>query len=272
MTTTTTKKHKPIGRRLQRSFVRPFEKLGRRSVKKRHKALLKATATPMERLGTSYGGWWFPSEGVGPDEWVIAAGAGEDISFDIEVAKRFGARVIIADPTPRAQRHFKQSKQAIAEGASAPINGGPMTQYAATPEVFERMIFAPVGLWSESGEQQFYAPPDAANVSHSIDNLHGSDEGFTAECLTLEALAARFEIGRLAAVKLDIEGAEFAVIEQMLASPIRPNWLMVEFHAGDDWREAHFRSRTLAMVARLGAAGFDLVRIESWNYTFERRG
>ena len=46
---------------------------------------------------------------------------------------------------------------------------------------------------------------------------------------TLEALLAKYQLKTLPLMKLDIEGAEIAVIQQMLEKSIYPRQLLVEF-------------------------------------------
>ena len=62
----------------------------------------------LTRYGTSYGGWFLPSgESLSSNDVVVTAGAGEDISFEVTLAHKFPCRVVIADPTPKAIRHFE---------------------------------------------------------------------------------------------------------------------------------------------------------------------
>jgi hypothetical protein len=49
------------------------------------------------------------------------------------------------------------------------------------------------------------------------------------DSVTLESLVARVDQSRLQIVKLDIEGAEIAVIQQMLSQKIRPPQMCIEF-------------------------------------------
>ena len=94
-----------------------------------HKRFEASPTVPLTRLGTQYGGWCVPNTGLGPDDVVVSAGAGEDISFDLEIVKRFGCKVLVLDPTPRAIHHFQETKKAISNGARAAINGSPTEFY-----------------------------------------------------------------------------------------------------------------------------------------------
>jgi hypothetical protein len=54
-------------------------------------------------------------------------------------------------------------------------------------------------------------------------------------------------------IKMDIEGAEYAVLPDLLASGFRPTQILVEFH--HRWREVGSR-RTREALALLGRSGY----------------
>ena len=58
------------------------------------------------KLGSAYGGWSLVSHPSLFNGLVISAGAGEDISFDVEIVNFFDAKVVLVDPTPRAVDHY----------------------------------------------------------------------------------------------------------------------------------------------------------------------
>ena len=53
----------------------------------------------IERIGSDYGGWHVDTAFIPRKGYVISAGLGTDISFDMEVIKRFGCVVVGVDPT-----------------------------------------------------------------------------------------------------------------------------------------------------------------------------
>ena len=67
---------------------------------------------------------------------------------------------------------------------------------------------------------------------------------------------------RLDLLKMDIEGAEYGVLEDMLGAGITPRVLCVEFdQLVPIWR-------TAGMIARLRRAGYALVHRDGLNHTF----
>jgi FkbM family methyltransferase len=190
------------------------------------------------RLGSGYGGWWIPASVLRPGAVAYCAGAGEDISFDTELHDR-GLRVVTIDPTPRAVSHVTK----------------------AAPQS-ERFAFVPVGLWDEAGEMRFYAPRDPQTDNYSIVNLQRSSEYVTARVTPLQALMEELGDTSIDILKLDIEGSEHRVIKSFVESGIRPRVVCIEF-------DQPVRMRTLnESIQRLKKAGYQLAKIEVWNYTF----
>jgi len=101
-------------------------------------------------------------------------------------------------------------------------------------------------------------------VSHSVLNVQRTREFFTAACLSLESLMARFGHERIDLLKLDIEGAEGPLLDAMLAGPLRPGVLCVEF----DRPEPPWALR--GRLRRLERAGYVVRQAEDRNYTLTR--
>ena len=197
------------------------------------------------RLGSGSCGW------LAPAHWTIAApicicvGAGEDISFDIALADVKGADVYILDPTPRAVIHV-----------TAALGGR------------EDIKFRPWAVWSEDTEVELFEPANPAHVSHSIVNLQSTDRSFVAPARTIVTVMRTFDLDRVDLLKLDIEGAEYAVLDTVLDSHVGVGIINVEFdEISVPSRGAWVRIRNCA--DKLARAGYELAAIDSGsNYTF----
>jgi FkbM family methyltransferase len=194
------------------------------------------------RLGSDYGGWTVPQSLVGPDDVCFCAGVGEDITFDLALIETFGCEVIALDPTPRAIAYVGRQ-----EGL------GP------------RFHFLPVGVWSSKEALRFYEPRDPSHVSHSVVNLQGTSGYFTADCDTVPALMRQLGHERLAVLKLDVEGAEHAALQPVLAESVDVTTICVEFDQPAALRDVLRTCRTLSR------AGYELVARRDWDCTFVRR-
>ena len=152
------------------------------------------------RLGSVDCGWWVPEDAVRPGGVAYCAGAGEDISFDLELHRR-GMDVVTIDPTPRAIAHVRRV---------APSD--------------DRFTFLPMGLWDRPGELTFFPPADAG-VSHSVLNLQRTTatDGFTAEVDSLASIMTTLGHDHIDVLKVDIEGAESTVLPHLLREgPLPP--------------------------------------------------
>lgn len=159
----------------------------------------------LQRLGSPYGGWVVPIDQI-RNHWIIySGGVGEDTSFDEALIEQFGCTVYAFDPTPRAIQHAETIKD-------------------------PRFVFTPVGLWDSDSVQQFWGPSDHNHVSHSIDNLQGTNYGFKAHCNRLSTIMAHLGHQTIHLLKIDIEGAEYRVLPDMLVCGITPSVICVEFH------------------------------------------
>lgn len=188
------------------------------------------------RIGSDYGGWWVPEALLDKYSVCYLAGVGEDTTFDEGLIARFGCDVWSFDPTPRAVTHAS----------------------AITDENFH---FQDIGLWKESTTMKFYAPVDPTHVSHSIPNLQQTDSYFEARCESVADVMRKLGHSDIDLLKLDVEGAEGPIIEQMLADDIRPTILCVELDAA----EAPWRS--IKLLRSLAGAGYVVNHIENRNYT-----
>jgi FkbM family methyltransferase len=221
------------------------------------------------RLGTQYGGWLIPADcGLSRESVCYLAGAGEDLSFDCEIARRFHCKVRIIDPTPRAVQHFHQLAQATTEGRRFPVNNSQTEFYSITASDLACMTFLAIGLAGEDGELKFYLPRNPAHVSCSTLNLHKTEDYFTAQCRRLSTVMAQQGDRQVDLIKMDIEGAEYSVIQDMVASRLLPDTLLIEFDEAHTPLDGDAESRIGDHIRRLVQAGMRCVAVEGSNATF----
>lgn len=188
------------------------------------------------RLGSDYGGWTLVDSPEFRNCTIVSAGLGEDASFDVEFARKYDARVVLVDPTPRAIAHFEAIVARLGQSAQrgyAKDGFQPIEAYELNGISERQLKLVRKALWIEPTLVKFYAPNNPAHVSHSIMNhQHGYDaesEHILVPATVIEAVLAEFDIDHLPLLKLDIEGAGHAVIKDMLEKNIRPSQILVEF-------------------------------------------
>jgi len=222
------------------------------------------------RLGTRYGGSCVPAGLLAPGSLAICVGAGEDISFDLRLVQQCRMRVHILDPTPRAEAHVLEVLEGVRGGRAVPINHDPTQRYDLTGVDPRSIIYHKQGLWIEDAIMRFFAPKDARHVSHSLTNPQKTEAYFEAECVTFASFCARESLTDVELLKLDVEGAEYAVLSNILAGKVLPKVLCVEFHGGIHRLQGYFQ-RITSSIEALRAAGYLLGCVDRWNLTFLHR-
>ena len=207
-----------------------------------------------ERLGTRYGGWWLDTSRIGVAPLLIDCGLGKDISFPAAFQRRFAlARTIGIDPNPHALAYCRE-------------------HCPPGMEILDR------AFWTTSGETVVFnlpRPPEqlpkgADGVSGSLDPSHEYVDGgerIETTTVNLEHLLAIAGRDRCDVLKLDVEGAEYDLLEALVVNGQirRAPQLLVEFHHGVTRRTL---ADTRRIVEILEAAGQSLVHVEGRNYVF----
>jgi FkbM family methyltransferase len=201
----------------------------------------RAGRLDLEKLGSDYGGWVVPTQLVRAKWICFCGGVGEDLTFDRALIERFGCTVHAFDPTPRAIEYVERS--------AAGLQG---------------FHFMPVGLWSSDSVQRFYAPRDPSHVSHSVLNLQATDTYFEAACRSIPSLMAELGHERIDLLKLDIEGAEHQVLDSVIRAGLRPKVICTEIDQPVD------PLRLLRTTWTIRQAGYQLVAVDGWNFTYVR--
>ena len=208
-------------------------------------ARLKVDArTDLRQFGDlNGGGYVLPTSLLDAGSVCYLAGAGEDISFDLAVIARFGCRVHTLDPVPRAEQHV------AAAAAHQP-----------------RLTFHPVALWSSDETLTFHAPPEADHVSQSAVNLNRTAPDFRAPARSIPSLMAELGHDHLDLLKISIAGAEYEVLDHLIANNVDVRVLCVEYSPPAPVATA---SRSVQAIERAGyVLASASVLTWSWKLTF----
>mgnify|MGYP000462106382 CR=1 FL=1 len=188
------------------------------------------------RLGSEYGGWALVDDPELYGSTILSFGLGEDASLDVEFAARYGATVMIFDPTPRAMAHFEHLSQQIGKRASQPyVSGGkqPVGAYNLSEVAPHQLKLFELAVSDRSGTSKFFAPANNSHVSYSLVNLQNSQDlsasHITVDVTSVADIQALIPLGTVSLVKMDIEGAEILVLHKMLETDFLPKQLLVEF-------------------------------------------
>jgi FkbM family methyltransferase len=223
----------------------------------------------LTRLGDAVAGWTLPTSKILPGTTAVCVGAGEDITFDVELNKK-GINVITIDPTPRAKAHVGLVLAAAASGSSAPINNSQADFYKLEGFDCRRFTFLDIGLWNENTSKRFFAPRDPNCVSHSIVNMQRTTTWFEAKCMTLHTICEAMSIKNIQILKLDVEGAEYAVLKNIVDTGLLPEVLCVEFDEAANPLNLRAMKRISEAIALLKQSGYVFLHCEYGNALFVR--
>jgi len=226
---------------------------------------LHKTPCKLEKLGTDYGGWIIPVDILQEQSICYLAGAGEDISFDVALSKRFHCNVYIFDPTPRSKAHFDKVMEAANTGKKTfEVNN---IHYEVDKDTGQHLHFSEIGIWEKKDILKFFRPKDDKHISHSLTNLQETDNYIEVHVEKLDDIMKSNGHDHLDILKLDIEGAEFAVIDSILKSNIDIRVLCVEFHLQKENGAGLIQST----IKKLEENNFAVIAREHYDFTFIKK-
>jgi FkbM family methyltransferase len=199
-----------------------------------------------EVLGDRGASWFVATEGLAPESVVFSFGVGRNLSFELALIERFGARVHAFDPTPRALEWVRSQHLPV------------------------RLTLHELGLADRDGTARFIPSRREGGENFSMVRTSGIGDPIEAPVRRFSTLVtligAAPEI-----VKLDIEGAEYAVVPDLLAAGFRPRQLLIEFH--HRWREVG-PGRTREIIRLLNRQGYRVADVspKGKEYTFFLEG
>lgn len=164
----------------------------------------------LTRDGSEYGGWWYDSKTIKDGAVIYSFGLGEDTSWDEALIRR-GASVYGYDPTPRSAAYVNSRQE---------LNNGPGFFYHTAE-----------GLWTEDTTLTFTLPDNPTHVSLRAGE-HDSKQGtILLKVNSLSNFLIANGHSKIDILKIDIEGAEYDFLEQLLEMNFFPfDQLLVEFH------------------------------------------
>ena len=235
----------------------------------RMRRLLDAKKAKLTRLGSASGGWSVPTSKLRPGATAVCVGAGEDIIFDVELNKK-GVTVFTVDPTPRARLHVGRVLAAAASESALSINNSTADLYDLRGFDQRRFTFLDVGLWNEDTSKRFFAPRNPNSVSHSVVNLQHTTQWFEAKCMTLRTVCNTLRINNIDILKLDVEGAEYAVLRNMVETGFLPPVVCVEFDEAANPSDLGVMKRIAGSIRLLKQSGYTFLYSEHCNALFVR--
>ncbi len=186
----------------------------------------------MERLGTNYGGWYVPiNMNLNEKSIVYSGGVGEDMSFDLLLQCKYYCHILLIDPTNKAIKHFNEVKQYYRN--KQVFTGDIQNDYYSCIQSlypnFDKLNYVNIGLWNKREELKFYKQSNENYVSQSlVKNMFGQNYDVV-PVDSIKNIMEQQGHSHIDLLKLDIEGAEIEVVNQMLDDKIYPTYVLIEF-------------------------------------------
>jgi FkbM family methyltransferase len=198
--------------------------------------------TSTERFGSDYGGWDIITANLNAHSTIYSVGIGEDASFDTELIEKFGLTVHGFDPTPRSIEWVKR------QGFS------------------DRFVMHEYGIAAFDGNVSFNPPENPDHVSYTLlDRPLTKAKAISVPVKRLSTIMKELGHDHIDLLKMDVEGAEYDVIDDISESIIRPQQFVVEFHHRFPGVGV---KRTEDAIDRLRSMGYGLFSISATNEEF----
>jgi FkbM family methyltransferase len=229
-------------------------------------------------LGSKYGGWSFVDDANLIESTIISCGLGEDASFDIEFANLYKANIIFVDPTPRAINHFNEIIRNLGTlKLSGYKNNGAehADSYDLQFLIKSQLQLVEKAIWINNSPVRFYLPKDKSHVSHSIVNFQNNYSTETdyiqVKATTIKMLIEDFKLDSLPILKLDIEGAETDVVQDLLRKKIFPKQLLIEYDEMQSL-DKKIKSKIYNCHLSLLEVKYKLVKVDNLNFLYVHLG
>lgn len=162
-----------------------------------------------EWAGSSYGGFFILPDLLDKDSIIYSFGIGEDISFDEVLLEKFNCNIFAFDPTPKSIKWI--SKKNI---------------------IHPKFKFYPFGIDIVSGNVEFLLPKNDSFVSGSaiLNSNVDSNKKIVVQMKNMYDIISDLKHKKIDVLKMDIEGSEFKIIENILNSNIEIKQILIEIH------------------------------------------
>lgn len=219
--------HKMIKRKLKRLLIK---------VSGIYPYLKKSINCESTWYGNEYGGFYVCPAFINENSIVYSFGIGEDISFDRAIIENCNCKVFGFDPTPKSINWVNNQQLPL------------------------KFSFYKFGINNTTGIVDFYLPKNPNHVSGSSiiqDNID-MREKLSVNMKTINDIVRELGHSHIDILKMDIEGSEYEVIDNILSSKIIINQILIEFH------ERFFKKgklKTQDVVKKLNRHGFEIFAV-----------
>lgn len=209
-------------------------------------------------IGSHYHGYTIPDHFLNEHSVCYCIGAGEDISFDTELKVMYGADIYIFDPAPEGLNHYKKLGDFLSRNEQLSIGIKNPFTYRITAEKYNRLHYIEKGVWDSKTTIKLYDPEIKNYASHSV--MFGKEKGnfIEAPVDTIANFMKEFGHSTVDLVKMEIEGAEYTVINSIVRDKPDVKLILVEFDEVFHAKDSAYLFRIKKSTESLLKAGYVL--------------
>jgi len=193
-------------------------------------------------FGNRFADWTFCPAMLSRNSLVYSFGVGRDISFDLGLINHFNLQVYAFDPSPDSIQWIKNQN---------------------LPDIFH---FYPFGLANRDGTAEFLVPDNPKFSSLSItESEPKSNKTISLKVNKLSTILNELKHSKIDLLKMDIEGAEYLVLDDILETPVEIDQLLIEFHHRFGKYNIHDTKRA---INKLNQAGYFIFHVSQTGEEF----
>lgn len=183
--------------------------------------------------------WKYIPELLGRDSVVYSMGVGDLIAFDLDLINDHGLTVHAFDPTPFAE------------------------EWVASQSLPQKFVFHAWAVAGEDGSLRLYRRVNKRGKASRVMWTAGSDAGDADDFIDAPAYTIRTIMDKLGhkgvdLLKIDVEGAEYDILDSLQTAVILPKQLLVEYHHRFP---GIGKQRTAESIAALQGLGYKIFAI-----------
>lgn len=184
-------------------------------------------------------GWHYIPELLGPDSLVYSLGVGDSIDLDMDLINHFSLTVHTFDPTPYSE------------------------EWISSLELPANLVFHPWAAAGEDGSLRLYRRINKRGKKSQVMWTAEGDAGDGADFIdapayTIRSMMEKLGHERIDVLKIDVEGAEYEILDSLGEADKLPTQLLVEYHHRFP---GIGKQRTATSIASLRTLGYQIFSI-----------